>query len=371
MQGALTPGDVARLLQEPRPAVRAEVAAKVARAIESDPLSADELSLAQDIARLLARDLAVTVRRSLSDSLRRASRLPHDVALRLAADVEAVSLPVLSDSPVLTDANLLEILRHASPAQQQAIAGRPSLAEPVCDAISDTAEEPAVVVLLRNPGAQIGAGGFGRAIERFPHSDRVKSSMVQRATLPIGIAERLVTLVSDRLRDYLVSHHALPAETASDIVLHGRERALLHLARGSGREELLRLVRGMHRHRRLTPSLVLRAVCSGDMAFFVSALAAMAQVPVGNAELLVNDAGGRGLLSLYERAGLPARLLPAVRAAVAVARGTGLDGGEHDLERYRARVASRVLTQCEELDPEDAAWLLDRIPLTPAVRPLP
>lgn len=371
MQSVLSPDDVTRLLQEPRRDVRAEVAAKVAREIDSERLSPDELRLAQDIARLLARDLAVTVRQALSESLRHARRLPHDVAVRLAADVEAVSMPILADSPVLTDADLLEILRHASPAQQQAIAGRSRLTEPVCDAISDSAGEPAVLVLLRNPGAQIGARGFDRAIDRFPHSERVKAGMVQRAALPIGIAERLVTLVSDRLRDYLVSHHALPAETASDIVLHGRERALLHLARGSSREELLRLVRDMHRHQRLTPSLVLRAVCSGDMAFFVTALAVMACVPVSNAELLVRDPGGRGLLSLYEKAGLPARLLPVVRAAVEVARGTGLDGGERDLERYRARVTSRVLTQCEDLDPEDAAWLLERIPLTPAVRPSP
>ena len=359
----LSRDDVDRLLHEDSATVRAEVAAKVAREIDNQHLTQDELALAQDIARLMARDVELTVRRALSDSLRRARRLPHDVALRLAADVDAVSLPILSESPVLTDADLLEILRGATPARQQAIAGRPNLSEPVCHAVVDSAPEPAVVALMHNATAQIGAPSLDRALDRFAGSGAVTAGMTQRRVLPIGVAERLVTLVSDRMREYLVSHHELPSHAASDIVLRGRERALLQLARGSSREELHRLVRQMHRHRRLTPSLVLRAICSGDMAFFITALAVMAHVPVNNAALLVDDAGGRGLASLCGKAGLPARLLPVIAAAVEVARGTGLDGGERDVERYRARVTSRVLTQCEELDPEDLEYLVERMPV--------
>ena len=59
---------------------------------------------------------------------------------------------------------------------------------------------------------------------------------------------------------------------------------------------------------------------------------------------------------------MPAHLLPVMRAAVEVTRGTELDGGDHDLERFRARVIGRVLTQCEDLDPEDLDYLVDRMP---------
>ena len=67
-------------------------------------------------------------------------------------------------------------------------------------------------------------------------------------------------------------------------------------------------------------------------------------------------------MSLCDKAGVPPHLLPLVHAAVEITQGTGLDGGERDLERYRARVISRVLTQCEELDAEDLDYLVDRMP---------
>ena len=362
MPPTLSPQDVARLLNEPSAAVRAEVAGKVAQQIDNDRLSPEELRLAQDIAQVLAHDVEVTVRRALSESLRRARRLPNAVAVRLADDVDDVALPILADSPVLTDADLVQLLRFGSSRRQATIAGRPNLGEPVCHAVADCAGEPAVVALMRNPTAQVSARSLHRAMDRFADSDAVKESMVRRASLPIGIAERLVTMISDRMCDYLVSHHALPAAVASDIVLRGRERALLQLSHGSSQDELLRLLRQMHRNQRLTPTLAVRAACSGDMAFFTTALAVLAQVPLPNADLLVQDAGGRGLVSLCEKAGVPSHLLPLVQAAVEITQGTGLDGGERDLERYRARVISRVLTQCEELDLEDLDYLVERMP---------
>ena len=97
MASSLTQADVARLLAEPSPAVRAEVADKLAREIDSPALTAAELGLAQDVVRLMAKDVELAVRQALSHSLRHAKHLPRDVALRLARDVEAVSLPILAE----------------------------------------------------------------------------------------------------------------------------------------------------------------------------------------------------------------------------------------------------------------------------------
>ena len=93
------------------------------------------------------------------------------------------------------------------------------------------------------------------------------------------IAERLVVLVSDRLKAYLISHHELPVSLATDMVLQSREHATLLFSVGSSEQELERLVRQMHRNQRLTPLLVLRALCLGDLAFFEVALAVMAGIP--------------------------------------------------------------------------------------------
>jgi uncharacterized protein (DUF2336 family) len=357
----LSQADVARLLAEPSIPMRSELAAKMALEIDSAQLTPDELAIAQDIARIMAQDVAQVVRQALAESLRHAAHLPREVALRLANDVEAVALPILSASPALTDDDLIAILRRATVPQQQAIASRPEVSEPVSDAVIATAEEGAVATLMRNKGAHIAEPSLHRAVDRFPASVAVKTGMVHRASLPISVAERLVVVVSEDLRRYLLSHHALSATVAADLVLQSRERAVIGLSLRASREDLTTLIRQMQRHRRLTPSLILRALCMGDLAFFEIALAVRAGVPVENAQILVHDAGGNGLASLYRKADLPESLLPVFRVAVDAANSTGLDGGERDFERYRSRVITRVLSQCEDFGPEDLEYLVGKL----------
>ena len=361
MTSTLTQADVARLLAEPSASVRAEVAAKLANEIDNTLLTAAELEIAHDIVRAMAKDVELAVRRALSHSLRSAVRLPHDVATRLANDVEAVALPILTESPVLTEIDLVEIVQRGSANKQTAIAGRRDVSEPVADALVSNAGEAAVAALMGNASARIAEASLGTAVDRFADSERVKAGMVHRASLPPTIAERLVVMVSEKLQGYLVSHHELPVSLATDIILQSRERATLHISLGSSEQELERLVRQMYRNHRLTPFLVLRALCLGDMAFFEVAMSIMAKVPVMNARILIHDAGPNGLTSLYEKSGMPQRLLSAVRVAVDVVRGTEFDGGERDRERYRSRVITRILTQFEDLAQEDLDYLLDKL----------
>jgi hypothetical protein len=58
---------------------------------------------------------------------------------------------------------------------------------------------------------------------------------------------------------------------------------------------------------------------------------------------------------------LPEALYSVVSAAVDVVDETGFDGEDHDLERFRSRVISRILTLVETFDAADADYLLDKL----------
>ena len=182
---------------------------------------------------------------------------------------------------LLTAADLVALVRGGSSVKQVTIAGRRGLSEDVSDVLITDAHAAAVTTLMRNATAQISENGFSMAIDRFSDDDTVKESMARREKLPITIAERLVTLVSDQVKNYLLSHHDLPPDVATDIVLQTRDVTTITLSHGSREEELERLIAEMHRGGRLTPFLVLRALCLGDMEFFEAAMAALADVPVG------------------------------------------------------------------------------------------
>ena len=361
MASTLTQADVIKLLAEPSAAVKAELAAKLASELDSPRLTDTELQLAQDIARGLSKDVEIAVRQALSQSLRTAKRLPHDVALKLANDIESVALPILENSTVLTDDDLTAIIQGGAESKQEAIAARAGVSEKVSDALITHAGEKVVSTLMSNATAKINESSYSKAVDRFADNEAIKAKIVHRAALPPAVAERLVTMVADNLKDYLVSHHDISPTVAADIVMQSRERTVVNLSSGSTEKDLEKLVTQMFHNKRLTPSIVLRALCMGDIAFFEMAMAVLSNVPLINARILIHDGGKLGLKSLYDKSNMPARFLPAVRVAIDVVHETPMDGGEHDRERYRARVIERVLTQYEDFGSDDLDYLLDKL----------
>jgi uncharacterized protein (DUF2336 family) len=361
MAASLSSHDVARLLAEPSPDLRAELAGKVAADLSGKGLTAAEVKLAQQVVRTLARDVEEEVRASLSRGLRHCPHLPRDVALKLAQDIDHVALPVLADSLVLTDGDLIEIVRQGSGLKQEAVASRPNLTATVSDAVVTHGGEKAVAVLMANASAAIGDASLDRAVTRFGDSVRVTEAMVRREKLPITVAERLATMVSQALQAHLVERHELAPATVADIVLTSREHAIIHLSLGASDEDLRQMVTQMQRNGRLTPSLVLRALCTGDIGFFEAAMAAKSDLPLENAQILIHEASRRGLAALYRKARMPASLYGVVQAAVEVVDETRFDGEARDLERFRSRVISRVLTQVENVDPADVDYLVGKL----------
>ena len=362
----LTQEDVARLLSDTSPDARTAASNKIARKYGSAALSDSERNIAEDIFRVLVKDVEVKVRQALAAHLKTSALLPHDVALSLAQDIEAVSLPMLKVSEVLTDEDLIAIVRGQNAAKQSAIAQRPTVSSQVSDALVDTGNEDAVARLVRNPGANISEAAYGRVVENYRESSAVTESLVRRSGLPPVISERLVAKISEGLHNYLASKQDVAPEVASDMVLQVRERALMSLLdSGSSDQELDNLVDQLQIKKGLTPSLLLRALCVGDINFVERALAKLTNLPLKNVRVLIHDKGGLGLESLYLRAKLPMSLFPAFRAAIALAVEAEYDGGSNDRERYVERMLERLLTRFPDpstrINPSDLEFLISKL----------
>lgn len=350
MKRRLTEADVTRLLSSSSDEVRADTAVKVATEFNDGTLSTKERLIAEDILRVMVRDVAVRVRTELSSHLKECDELPRDVALSLAHDIDEVALPILQFSRVLTDTDLIEIVRTQGEAKQTAIARRRSVSAALADALVDTHNETVVVTLVANEGAEISESSLNKIIDEFGDSEAVQDPLVRRRKLPIAVAERLVTVVSEALQEHLVSHYDMRGEVAKDIITQTRERATVGLLSPEFNEdEAAELVAQLKANDRLTPTIILRAVCMGDLAFFEASLAALAEVPLASAQMLIHDEGGLGLEAIYRKAGLPEPLLPAAQIAMEVIHETEYDGGPDDRERYKCRVLERILTQFDGL----------------------
>jgi uncharacterized protein (DUF2336 family) len=366
-RSALTEEDIRTLVKGATPDERAVAARKLCAVIDKSPLSDEDRALAAEILRVMAADAAELVRRALAETLKASPLLPRDVALKLARDVDVVCLPVLSFSPAFTDEDLAEIVRRGGPVRQLAIAKRPELSRAITDSLAEHGSEKAVAAACANPGADFAEESLRAVIGRFEASEKVLAAVAYRQALPLSVTEKLIGLVGDAVRDHLITRHAVSPETALEIVTATAERATVDLVDQAGRAaDMKGFVAHLHETQRLTPSLLLRAAAHGHMTFFEWGVAELAGVPHHRTWLMIHDAGPLGLRAIYERAGLPARLFPAFRAAADAFHSMEFDGGVKDCERFQERMLQRFLTQETAAARDDVDYLLERMDRTAA-----
>jgi len=367
MTNNLSADDVSRLMADPSTENRANTAEKLASQFQSGVLSKSERELAEEIFKVMVKDAQERVRVALSVNLKHATDLSNEVAASLAKDVsDEVALPILQFSEALSETDLIEIITTQSAGRQVAVAGRPDVTENIADALVEDGDQAAVAALVKNEKAILSEKTLDKVVDKYGDDEEIQNPLVHRAKLPVTIAERLVAKVSENLQQYLMKNHDLPESAASDLILQTREKATLSIVSGGAKEEDVEaLVAQLIKNGRLTPSIILRALCVGDLAFFESALAGLAKVPVVNARLLIYDEGDLGLQSIYAKAGLPKGIYLAFRSAFDLVMDTASEKSDDDPEVLMRRILERVLTVhqdiVEEYGVENIDYLLTKL----------
>ncbi|MBC7768409.1 MAG: DUF2336 domain-containing protein [Phycisphaerales bacterium] len=362
MRANLTDSDIRTLIKGPTEDDRAHAAHKICRCIEDAELSAEERAHAVGIIAIMAQDAAVLVRRALAVALKNSPKLPRDIANQLARDIDTIALPVIMNSPVLTDSDLVEIVRACPPAKQIAVASREKLSITVTGALSTFAAPEAVERALANDNAAFDAGGLTSALERFPELSSITAAMVRRNELPVSVTEKLVAVVTGELFDRLVNNHELPPQIAIDLAMGARERATIDIVEQASRQsDLPRFVQQLNLNGRLTPSLLMRGLCLGHMEFVEHAMAELGGISHQRMWMLMHDSGPLGLKAAFDRAGLPPRLYPSFRAAVEVYHSVEREGVARDSITFRKRMLERTLTLFQSVPKDDLDYLLDKL----------
>ncbi|WP_288901177.1 DUF2336 domain-containing protein [uncultured Sneathiella sp.] len=361
--GSLCPADVERLLTDRSAKARAETVEKIAVNMTGTGFSNKERHEAEEIFRILVNDTEVLVRQTLAETLKSVPDLSHDIAITLASDIADVATPMLSFSNALSDEDLLDIIGSKSDLHQVAVASRETVSETVSAKLADSGSEDVVATLMQNDGAEISDATYEKVLDQFGESEKVQAPMAHRSKLPITVTERLVTMVSDKLREHLVTHHEMSPSMATDLILESREKTMIGLIKeGASRSDLVDLIDQLHANGRLTPTIILRALCVGDVDFFETAMAKYSNIAVSNIHILVNDASGKGLRQLCEKLNFSDGLQKIMKVGLEVATELDFDGSPGDRERYRNQVIERVLTHFQdEFDGENVDYLIAKL----------
>ncbi len=356
----LSPEDVDRLLNDKTSETRVAMTTKIASSYNRMPLSSQETMVAEQIFRLLMKDTELRVRISLAQNLKDSVQVPRDVIRALARDVDEVSLPILEFSEVLTDADLAELIQSTEQVNRYlAISRRRFVSNVISDTLLKKGDEEVANSLVNNEGAAISEESFARIIDQYRGNESIMQSLTKRPYLPVATVEKMISVVSVSLADTLKKKYKLSTEQIDKEVEKTREKETLNLIRMSEAEaEIDQLIAQLLAGGRLTPSLILSALCQGNFNFFEMSLAKLSEIPSANARKLINDRGDLGFRAIYNKSGLPDAMFPAVKLLLKVVRELHDEGEKIGSPRFANRIVERILQYAEGSNMENLSYII-------------
>src|ERR1700726_4408376 len=326
---------------------RAEATRSLARAWLISGLSADDRAAAEGALLMLLDDASPLVRQAMAEVFARSSEAPAAIVQALSLDQPSVALPILEHSPLLIDADLVDIVATGDCTMKCAIARRIHLPASVCAAIAEVGSAAAALELIENAYAELAPFSWDRIVERHGHLAAIRESMLVLEDLPAATRVALVAKLSDTLAQFVVARKWLSTDRAVRVASEARDRSTVNIAARSRGDDMRGLVRHLRASGQLTAGLILRALLSGNLELFDSALSELSGLPQARVSALLHDRGGASLQALLKRAGLPESTFAAFRVALEVTHETGYADSVASAARLRRRMVERVLTHCE------------------------
>lgn len=309
-----TPAQANRLLADDADdEVRVELARKIGRLMpDLDKEESEKLrALTIETLEKLANDQLPRVRAILAEEIKSLDCVPRKIIRRLAVDLEMiVAAPILEYSPLLSDADLMEVIATAKAGEAlTAIAKRKFLSANVADAIVTSLDVPAVAALLANPDAKVRAEALDGIIARAEKIRSWHQPLVMRADLSQRAIRRIASFVGAALIEMLGQHHKIDAETREYLNHQLRHRIETgEDAHRNEEEHAASEVETARRKGKLDDGFVDAAAEAGKREVVALALATLAHVPQETVRKILQFRSAKPVTALVWKAKLSMRV---------------------------------------------------------------
>ena len=169
-------------------------------------LSAREVELTFDILHKLLHSVEMRVRRDLAQRLASREDVPRDLIVTLANDQIDVAYPVLVESEILQDSDLIAIAKKQPASHQIAITLREHVSTGVSAALVETNNIDVIDSLMRNPAAELAPVTMERLVEKSCEEPPLRRPLLQRHDLKPELARRMSGWVGDALKEFITTN---------------------------------------------------------------------------------------------------------------------------------------------------------------------
>jgi uncharacterized protein (DUF2336 family) len=249
------------------------------------------------------------VRAILAEEIKMLNCVSKRIIRALAHDVESVSAPILEYSPLLSDADLIEIISTAEAhSALTAIAKRRPLSASVSEAVAEALDVPAISALLANSSAEIRQQTLDKIVD---HASRIKDwhlPLVLRNDLSQRAIRRLAGFVSSSLIEKLAARHGMDQQTRDHLAKQLRHRIEASTAETDDPTHAVESeITKLHRAGKLTDEFLENAAEAGRRDLVVAALTKLARLPADTARRMLESGTAKPVTALVWRAGLSMR----------------------------------------------------------------
>ncbi len=190
------------LVKDEKPLARAELTQAVTDLFERD-LSGKEQELLADVMIGLMRQAETDLRRALAEKLAAFPNVPLRLVLHLANDEIEIASPILRHSLVLSDLDLIYIIKSQGPEYWQAIAARSNISDDVIDVLAETRDIATAIELSRNDRITLTRHAMNILAEMGRDDDKIARPLLHRSEIPEPLARSLYNYVSNDLKEYI------------------------------------------------------------------------------------------------------------------------------------------------------------------------
>lgn len=308
---------------------RARAARALASAFIQSDLGPEEHRAALMAMTYLLDDPSPKVRLSLAEALASSNNAPRAIIMSLAEDQPEIACTVIACSPVLRDADLVELAGRGSSLTRSLVAARPALGYSAAAAVAEVGDGSEIVLLLENETASISRISLRRMAERFGHLADVRHLLLERGNLPAVARHMLVAHVAAALAGSDLVTRTIGAKRIDVVTRESGDEAVVAIAGSIAQDEIPVLVEHLKTSGRLTPALLIHALCSGKVDFFASAIVSLVNLEERRVRAILATGRVHAVRALFEAAGIGRDIVVVFVEAVFLWRraavGSGID----------------------------------------------
>ncbi|HKI69256.1 MAG TPA: DUF2336 domain-containing protein, partial [Verrucomicrobiae bacterium] len=150
-------------------------------------------------------NLDVGERVDLSARMAETERAPRVLAVKLANDEIEVATPMIEQSTVLTEDDLVAIADSKGTSHRVAVSRRENLTAKITDTLISHEESEVMRTVAENRTAEISEGGFSTLARHSTDDNELLTALVTRADVPEEHSRQLLPLLNEEQRAKVVS----------------------------------------------------------------------------------------------------------------------------------------------------------------------